>query len=193
MLHYWPRVLRIVTHTNRATKIMTLALVTSGHAESADNDNMTESNETGASSGQPEAASTIRRVIERSPIRHKLNLLLVLWPPVMTMLECITRRVCEAVPQGHEDEVVSRALMAGLRAADSVGEYSAPAWPMRVVDAFVSGFQEYAKQRVVLACDSGTSACGPLPACKIFRQNEGEREVQVSIAEPIRKSIQGGR
>jgi hypothetical protein len=171
---------------------MILALVTSGHAESVDNDNMTEANETEASSDQPEAASTIRRVIERSPIRHKLNLLLVLWPPVMTMLECVTRRVCEVVQQGHEDEVVSRALMAGLRAADAVGEYTAPAWPMRVVDAFAAGFQDYAKQRVSLACDSGTSLCGPLPACRTFRQYEGEGEGQVTISEPIRKSVRGG-
>jgi hypothetical protein len=184
---------RIVSDTKLVIKTMTLALVTACHDNSFGRKTMTEQNESEVSTDPSEASSTLRRVIDRSPTRHKINLLLVLWPPILGMLECVTRRVCEQGPEGQEEELVSRALMAGLRAADAVGEYTAPAWPMRVVDAFAAGFQDYAKQRVSLACDSGTSFCGPLPACRTFRQYEGEGEGQVTISEPIRKSVRGGR
>lgn len=155
---------------------MNLALVTSNQKDLTDIDAMAEQNigQTGDQSG---VSATLRRVIDRSPTRYKLNLLAILWPPVMTVLECVTRRAYETGTPKEAEEIVSRALVAGLRAADAVVDYTAPSWPMRNVDAFMNGVREYASGRNVLPCQAAMTTCDSLPACKSVLAIEPDPEI----------------
>jgi hypothetical protein len=152
---------------------MNLALVTSNQKNLTDDDTVAELN-IGPTVDQSDVSASLRRVIERSPTRYKLNLLAILWPPVMTVLECVTRRARETGTPKEAEEIVGRALMAGLRAADAVGDYTAPSWPMRNVDAFMVGVKEYANGRNVLPCKSATTACEFIPACRSVPANDME-------------------
>ncbi len=78
----------------------------------------------------------LRRAIDKLPVRHKLNLLFVLWPPLITTLDTMTRHACNERKEQQVEDLLARALLLGLKAVDSIKDYSAPAWPMRVVDAF---------------------------------------------------------
>lgn len=154
---------------------MNLALVSSNQKNHTDDDTVAELN-IGPAVAHSEISATLRRVIERSPTRYKLNLLAILWPPVMTVLECVTRRARETGTPKEAEEIVGRALVAGLRAADAVSDYTAPSWPMRNVDAFMIGVKEYANGRNVLPCRSPTTTCDFMPACKTVPVNDSESE-----------------
>lgn len=155
---------------------MNLALVTSNQKDLADNDGMAEQT-IGRAGDQAGVSATLRRVIDRSPTRYKLNLLAILWPPVMTVLECVTRRAYETGTPKEAEEIVSRALVAGLRAADAVIDYTAPSWPMRNVDAFMTGVKEYANGRNVFPCHAAMSTCDSMPACRSVPAIDADTEM----------------
>lgn len=125
-------------------------------------------------------APVLRRIIAKSPNRHKLNLLFALWPPAILMLDCIARRVCADIPTGQED-VISRAIFAGLKAADGVGEYKEPAWPLRVVEAFMLATMEFAAARVPMLCGDGVIFCGSQNSCKKSSGAMGERQDSITL------------
>lgn len=109
----------------------------------------------------------LRRVIEKSPTRHKLNLLLVLWPPLILLLDCVSRRICASESdEDITDQLISRAIIAGLKAADRVEGYSEPAWPSRVIEAFMSGTLVFARSQVPMPCGPDSILCGLKSFCK---------------------------
>ena len=126
---------------------------------------MTESY--GITIDQTGVSPALRRVIDKSPTRHKLNLLFVLWPPLILMLDCVSRRITASETHASlTDQLISRAVISGMKAADGVRGYTEPAWPMRVVEAFMFGTLEFVRSQVPMACDSGSILCGSQPFCK---------------------------
>ena len=78
----------------------------------------------------------LKGAIDRLPVRHRLNLLFILWPPLVAMLNAMVRGACTAHAADKVEVAMAKALLSGLRAADNVKDYAAPLWPLRVVDAF---------------------------------------------------------
>lgn len=171
---------------------MTHAKLTLCRAGPSENNIMTVQNDPGVAIDNGETMPTIRRVIERSPARHRLNLLFVLWPPVIHLLECVARRLCQECTDGQGEELLSRAIMTGLKAADSVKGYPEPAWPMRVVDAFMEGTQNFVAERTSMPCSSGEVLCGAQPYCRTASLKETE-VVGLAVV-PLRlKSVRGSK
>jgi len=86
----------------------------------------------------------------------------------------VSRRITAS--NGHADltdQLISSAINSGMKAADGVREYTEPAWPMRVVEAFMSGTQEFVRSQVLMPCDPGSILCGSQPFCK-RAQNDGQ-------------------
>lgn len=81
----------------------------------------------------------LKGAIDRLPVRHRLNLLFILWPPLVAMLNTMVREACAAHAADKVEAAMAKALLSGLRAADNVKDYAVPLWPLRVVDAF--GFE----------------------------------------------------
>lgn len=78
----------------------------------------------------------LKGAIDRLPVRHRLNQLFILWPPLVSMLNSLARCACTTHATGAVETAMTKALLSGLRAADNVKDYTAPQWPLRVVDAF---------------------------------------------------------
>lgn len=130
---------------------------------------------------QTGVSPTLRRIIDKSPTRHKLNLLFVLWPPLILMLDCVSRRITASeVRVDLIDQLISRAIISGMRAADGVKGYTEPAWPMQVVEAFMSGTLEFVRSQVSMPCDPGSILCGSQPFCK-RAHNEGSADREGSV------------
>lgn len=192
VLHVGKQMPRIVEQGNSLREPMTHARLTLCHRRTSDNNIMTVKSEPSDAVDSGETAPTIRRVIERSPARHRLNLLFVLWPPVIHLLDCVARRLCHECPDGQGEELLSRAIMTGLKAADGVKGYSEPAWPMRVVDAFMEGTQSFVAERSSMPCPPGEVLCGAHPYCRSAGLTETADDGTSAV--PLRlKSVRGSK
>lgn len=147
--------------------------VTSQTSRLATEPDLTMTETYGITIDQTGVSPALRRVIDKSPTRHKLNLLFVLWPPLILMLDCVSRRITASDAHADlTDQLISRAIISGVKAADGVRGYTEPAWPMRVVEAFMSGTLEFVRSQVPMPCDPGSILCGSQPFCK-RAQNDG--------------------
>ncbi len=92
------------------------------------------------SASRPGVDPILQLAIQKLPIRRRLSLVLVLWPPLSQLLDDAVALVRRDCADARPEDLIARSLIAALRAADKVGKYTEPAWPMRVVEAFVDAF-----------------------------------------------------
>ena len=90
---------------------------------------------------------TVRRVIERSYVRHQLNLMFVLWPPLITMLNRSAEKLGKVVGNTEIETAILDGIAAGIKAANDVPAEYTHIKPLRSVDAFADGFTSYLQQR----------------------------------------------
>jgi len=103
--------------------------------------------------------TALRWAINKPVVKHKAMAMLVLWPRVAPILNCVAKQVCDREGQ-NANSVLLEVLLAGTIASDAVGSYQEGCWPLRSVDAFLAAVTTAAAPYMVsLECQDAPLEC----------------------------------